>query len=106
MSDEQRADRQLQMRKIADEIMGLAHDGILINMRFLDVALSRLNVECREQMGAHLFDGMALYYDPALLLQQYRNAPHYAARLYLHTLLHGIFSHALSADKLLRCSVS
>ncbi len=30
MSDEQRADRQLQMRKIADEIMGLAHDGILI----------------------------------------------------------------------------
>ncbi len=82
--------------------MGLAHDGILINMRFLDVALSRLNVECREQMGAHLFDGMALYYDPALLLQQYRNAPHYAARLYLHTLLHGIFSHALSADKLNR----
>ncbi len=53
-------------------------------------------------MGAHLFDGMALYYDPALLLQQYRNAPHYAARLYLHTLLHGIFSHALSADKLNR----
>ncbi len=102
MSDEQRADRQLQMRKIADEIMGLAHDGILINMRFLDVALSRLNVECRGQMGAHLFDGMALYYDPALLLQQYRNAPHYAARLYLHTLLHGIFSHALSADKLNR----
>lgn len=82
--------------------MGLAHDGILINMRFLDVALSRLNVECRGQMGAHLFDGMALYYDPALLLQQYRNAPHYAARLYLHTLLHGIFSHALSADKLNR----
>lgn len=102
MSEEQRADRQLQMRKIADEIMGLAHDGILINMRFLDVALSRLNVECRGQMGAHLFDGMALYYDPALLLQQYRNAPHYAARLYLHTLLHGIFSHALSADKLNR----
>lgn len=102
MLEEQRADRQLQMRKIADEIMGLAHDGILINMRFLDVALSRLNVECREQMGAHLFDGMALYYDPALLLQQYRNAPHYAARLYLHTLLHGIFSHALSADKLNR----
>ena len=36
------------------------------------------------------------------MLQQYRNAPHYAARLYLHTLLHGIFSHALSADKLNR----
>lgn len=102
MSDRQCTDRQLQTKKIAGEIMGLAHDGILINMRFLDVALSRLKVECREQTGAHLFDGMALYYDSALLLEQYRNAPHYAARLYLHTLLHGIFSHALSADKLNR----
>ncbi len=102
MSDKQQTDRQLQIKKIAGEVMGLAHDGILINMRFLDVALSRLKVECREQTGVNLFDGITLYYDPALLLQRYRNAPHYAARLYLHTLLHGIFSHAVSADKLNR----
>ncbi|MDE6995440.1 MAG: hypothetical protein K2P41_13635 [Lachnospiraceae bacterium] len=95
-------DRQLQIRKIAGEVMGLAHDGILINMRFLDVALSRLKIVCREQTGAHLFDGMTLYYDPVLLLGQYKASPHYAARLYLHTLLHCIFYHGRNTDKLNR----
>lgn len=82
--------------------MCLAHDGILINMRFLDVALSKLKVECREQTGAHLFDGANLYYDPVRLLRQYKTAQGYAARLYLHTLLHCIFYHGFETDKLNR----
>ena len=102
MIETSRDDRQLQIRNIAGEVMRLAHDGILINMRFLDVALSRLKVVCREQTGAHLFDGMMLHYDPALLLGQYKSAPHYAARLYLHTLLHCIFYHGRNTDKLNR----
>ena len=95
-------DRQLQIKNIAAEIMRLAHDGILINMRFLDVALSRLKVECREQTGAHLFDGAKLYYDPVMLLRQYKNAQGYAARLYLHTLLHCIFYHGFETDRVNR----
>ena len=95
-------DRQLQIRNIAAQIMRLAHDGILINMRFLDVALFKLKTECREQTGAHLFDGAKLYYDPVLLLRQYKTTPNYAARLYLHTLLHCIFYHGFEADKLNR----
>lgn len=95
-------ERQLQIRKIADEIMRLAHDGILVNMRFLDVALSKFAVECREQTGAHLFDGAKLYYDPVLLLGQYKAAQGYAARLYLHTLLHCIFYHSFETDKMNR----
>ncbi len=102
MIETSRDDRQLQIRNIAGEVMRLAHDGILINMRFLDVALSRLKVVCREQTGAHLFDGMMLHYDPALLLGQYKSVPHYAARLYLHTLLHCIFYHGRNTDKLNR----
>lgn len=95
-------ERQLQIRKIADEIMRLAHDGILVNMRFLDVALSKFAVECGEQTGAHLFDGAKLYYDPVLLLGQYKAAQGYAARLYLHTLLHCIFYHSFETDKMNR----
>ena len=102
MIETSRDDRQLQIRNIAGEVMRLAPDGILINMRFLDVAVSRRKVVCREQTGAHLFDGMMLHYDPALLLGQYKSAPHYAARLYLHTLLHCIFYHGRNTDKLNR----
>ncbi len=102
MSQMSQTDRQLQIRKLAEEIMRLAHDGILVNMRFLDVALSKFKVECREQTGAHLFDGAKLYYDPVLLLGQYKTAQGYAARLYLHTLLHCIFYHSFEADKMNR----
>ena len=102
MGGNQTKDRQLQIRELAAQTMRLAHDGILINMRFLDVALSKLQTECREQTGAHLYDGAKLYYDPELLLRQYKTAPNYAARLYLHTLLHCIFYHGFETDKLNR----
>ncbi len=95
-------DRQSRIRELAAQVMGLAHDNILINMRFLDVALSQLRTECREGTGAHLFDGAGLYYDPVLLLRQYRREPNHAARLYLHTLLHGIFYHGFGTDKMNR----
>ncbi len=102
MPDNRQEDRQFQIRSLAGEVMRLAHDGILINMRFLDVALSKLKTVCREQTGAHLFDGSTLYYDPAHLLLQYQTASHYAARLYLHTLLHCIFYHGRTTDKMNR----
>ena len=102
MPDDRQEDRQFQIRSLAGEVMRLAHDGILINIRFLDVALSKLKTVCREQTGAHLFDGSTLYYDPAHLLLQYQTAPHYAARLYLHTLLHCIFYHGRTTDKMNR----
>ena len=90
MAERTQMDRQLQIRKVAGEVMGLAHDGLLINMRFLDVALSRLKVECREQTGAHLYDGTALYYDPGRLLGRAERAPRYAARLCMRTRRDGI----------------
>ena len=87
---------------LAREIIKLAHDGILINMRFLDVALSKLTLEKRTGMGDFAFDGATLYYDPALLLARYREEPHYMVRLYLHVLLHCIFYHSFQTDKLER----
>lgn len=102
MGAQETSDRQQKIESLADEILRLAHDGILINMRFLDVALSKLKLECRQQTGAHLFDGATLFYDPARLLRQYKVSPNYAARLYLHTLLHCIFFHSSGTDKLNR----
>lgn len=86
--------------KIANEVIRLAHDGILINMRFLDMALSQLRLEERRQTGAFVFDGTTLYYDPKLLLSRYQKEPHYTVRLYLHVLLHCIFYHSFQTDKL------
>ena len=42
------SDRQQKIESLAEEILRLAHDGLLINMRFLDVALSKLKLTCRQ----------------------------------------------------------
>ncbi len=85
--------------KLAAEIFRLSHDDILINMRFLDVALSKLLLEEKAQMGAFVFDGRTLYYDAKLVLTKYRKETHFITRLYLHVLLHCIFYHSFVSDK-------
>lgn len=87
---------------LAGEIFKLAHDNILINMRFMDAALSSLRLEERAGTGAFAYDGVSLYYDPAALLSKYKKEPHYAVRLYLHTLFHCVFYHGYKIDKLNR----
>lgn len=94
--------KQEQISVLAHDIIRLSHDGILMNMRFLDVALSALKLEERTGMGVFAYDGVTLYYDPALLLAKYRKEPHYMVRLYLHVLLHCIFYHGFRTDKLER----
>ncbi|MCM1387672.1 MAG: VWA-like domain-containing protein [Bacillus sp. (in: Bacteria)] len=93
-------DKQKQISTLARDIIRLSHDGILMNMRFLDVALSALKLEEKAGMGVFAYDGSTLYYDPVLLLSRYHKEPHYMVRLYLHVLLHAIFYHSFQTDKL------
>lgn len=88
--------------ELAYKVIRLAHDGLLVSMRFLDVALSKLKLEERREMGGFAFDGATLYYDPQILLAAYKKEPAYVVRLYLHVLLHAVFFHSFQTDKLER----
>lgn len=81
---------------LAARVMQLARDNIVVNMRFLDVALSRLKPEVRFGLEGAASDGEKMYYDPVWLLIQYKEAPNYPVRLYLHMLLHCVFYHSFS----------
>lgn len=94
------SDRQKKIQGIADQILRLSHDSLLVNMRFLDVALAKLSVTCRADMGAHLFDGEGLICDPLLLVRQYEKEQASAVRLYLHTLLHAVFYHGFQTERM------
>ncbi|MCM1040334.1 MAG: VWA-like domain-containing protein [Ruminococcus sp.] len=96
------AEKNDKISQLAHGVIGLAHDALLMNMRFLDVALSKLKLEEKRQMGAFVFDGATLYYDPVLLLSLYKKEPNFAVRLYLHVLLHCIFYHSFQTEKLER----
>lgn len=93
-------DKTEKVKALARELMGYARDTILVNLRFLDVAVSALSPEQREGMGGFACDGSKIYYDPVFLLKKYQEEPAYALRMYLHILFHLIFFHSFQYDKL------
>lgn len=85
---------------LAGQVMALAHDDILMHLRFFDMALARLACRERRNTGCFATDGQTLFYDPVYVLKRYRENPGYAARVYLHMLLHCIFAHSFQYDRL------
>lgn len=91
--------KQEKTSRLAAEILQLARDSILVQLRFLDVALSRLTPVERQHINVVATDNVSLFYDPVYVLRRYRNEPGYGARLYLHVLLHCIFYHSFQYGK-------
>ncbi len=86
--------------RLAGEVLKLAHDDILIHLRFFDAALARLVFQERQMIGCMASDGSVCFYDPVFVLKCYQEDTHLVTRCCLHTLLHCIFSHSFQYDKL------
>ena len=85
---------------LAAKVMRLAHDDILIHLRFFDATLARLTMKESTNSGCMATDGSALFYDPVFVLKCYRQDTHLVTRCCLHLLLHCIFCHSFQYDKL------
>ncbi len=94
--------KQEKIESLAGQIMRHARDSILVNMRFLDVALSALVPVSRPGTGQFTCDGSHLYYDPVLLLKEYQKDSAIAVRVYLHILFHQLFYHGFLSDKVVK----
>ncbi|MBP5221693.1 MAG: hypothetical protein J6Z35_00850 [Lachnospiraceae bacterium] len=105
-------EKQDQSAALAAQVMRLAHDDILIHLRFFDTALAGLKQEARPGLGMSAGDraygkmpvmasnGAVCYYDPVGVLKAYMEEAHSVARTLLHTLLHCIFFHSFQYEKL------
>lgn len=76
--------------KLAREILLLSRNTLLVNLRFLDAALSRLTPV---PWLCLCTDGRALGYDPRALLLSYKAERAEPVRSYLHVVLHCVFRH-------------
>lgn len=85
---------------IANQILQLAHDDILMHLRFFDTALAGLPWRERKEIGCIATDGKVCYYDPVYILKTYQVQDKLVARTYLHTLLHCVFAHSFQYDRL------
>ncbi len=96
------ADRRRKVRELAEQVLALSRDNILVSLRFLDVAMMGLSWQAREAAGCIATDGSTVWYDPEYVLRLYRRDPRLVARSMLHLLLHCIFFHSFAYDRVER----
>ena len=80
------------MKQLAREILVLSRNTLLVNLRFLDNALSRFTLVPTEYSSL-LTDGRHLFFNPKYVLARYRTEQQVTVRDYLHMVLHGVFRH-------------
>lgn len=85
---------------LSKQILRLAHDDLLVHLRFLDTALGALPWRERRGLGGMATDGETCYYDPVWVLETYREDSRRVERTFLHLLLHCVFAHSFRIDRL------
>ncbi len=84
---------------LAKQALDLAKNELLVNLRFMNAAFSRLRPF--PLRGATLAtDGMHFRYDPLTLAQTYASEPASLTRAYLHVILHNVFLHPFPGEHL------
>ncbi len=86
-------------KEYAEKIIHIAKDSIIVRFRFFDAALTSLTFEAKNGINGVEVVGNVVYYDPLMLLIQYKDEPAYAFRLLLHILFHSILLHKYRTDK-------
>lgn len=80
-----------QMERLAREVMEFSRDTLTVKLRFLNPALSRL--ELIPSTWPLATDGVRLCYDPVYVLHAYAKEKNMPVRSYLHVVLHCVFQH-------------
>ncbi|MCI2056959.1 MAG: VWA-like domain-containing protein [Oscillibacter sp.] len=86
----------LQADKLAREVLTLSRNTLLVNLRFLDMALSRFTL--KPYPGTMATDGQYLFYDAFHVLSSYKSEKERVTRDYLHIVLHCVFHHLFIGD--------
>lgn len=86
MNDQERAG------SIARDILALARNSLVVNFRFLDRAVSRLEFIADEKVSLAT-DGESIHYSPWYILRIYKNEQTAVTRDLFHSILHCVFRH-------------
>ena len=93
-------EREKEMEQLATKVLSLARDSIVVNMRFMDVALAGLQPVAKQNAGCIYFNGAKLCYDPSFILKSYKDEPNSIVHMYMHILFHYIFFHPFQYNKM------
>ena len=85
-------EKQEKIKQLALDILKLSRNTVLVNFRFLDVAISQFEYTAQSE-GTIMCDGKNLVYNPLHILKTYKDEKEKPVRDYLHMVFHCIFRH-------------
>jgi predicted metal-dependent peptidase len=89
------------LNKLALDVLHLSRNTLLVNLRFLDMALSRFEYVPYNE-STYFTDGEYLIYNPQHILKSYKNEKDAPVRDYLHIVMHCVFRHMFITPSLNR----
>lgn len=92
-------DKMHKAEELALQIWKLARDNIMVQLRFLDAAVGHLTFQAQFGLEGISCDGSTIFYDPVFVVLRYKKEPNLITRSYLHVLMHCIFNHAFSYNR-------
>ena len=85
--------RKEKLNRLAEEVLKLTRDKIIVKQRFLDVAIHELWLLPTFEIRTFATDGRHMFYHPEYVLKCYKKGENVLIRDYLHILMHCIFRH-------------
>lgn len=89
------SERDRQARELAEEIIALARNSILVNLRFMDRAVGNFRCVPNMNYGFAGSSGLVIY-SPWTVLLTYKEDQDLVTRNLLHSILHSVFRHSLT----------
>ena len=79
--------------KTAVKVLRITSDGLLKDLNYLGFALNSFEYKPDRRLVTSATDGQYLYFSPTKQLELFKNNSVFLSRLYLHSVLHCLFSH-------------
>lgn len=95
MENNQELERIEKIGSIAKDILKYSRNQLIVNLRFMNQAISRLEPLMLQGFNNVSTDGVHIGYDPIHILESYKACKELPVRKYLHMVLHCVFRHFL-----------
>ena len=76
---------------LARRVVGECRTSLMMAMRYLDVAFWKMPLEAASFEGSVATDGVVLKFDPANVIERFKQSPNEMSRDFLHLILHCVF---------------
>ena len=93
-----KSERQIKAEELAKEVLVLSRNTLMVRLRFLDAALNQFDMH--PYRGTYAVVAGHIFYDPMIVLGDYRKEKEIPVRVYLHLVLHCVFQHMYGAENL------